>query len=119
LAELLRMPLPPDLVVWKRFSKAYCGPFHDRFPDDPGGVVYLLEMAADRIFDCRTSSFRTASKGALFETFLKVIDDDDGLGRIAFTPEEAEAALNFLVEQEMVVVDGDAVSVHPRFAHLA
>jgi hypothetical protein len=35
------------------------------------------------------------------------------------TLEEAETALRYLVRKKMVVVDGELVSAHPRFAYLA
>jgi hypothetical protein len=32
--------------------------------------------------------------------------------------ESAEEKLDFLAQQNMVVIDGDLISLHPRFAHL-
>jgi hypothetical protein len=71
----------------------------------------------DATFDPHTPAFHTASKAELFQTFVSRIETKDG-NRIGRTLDEAEAALRYLVEKEMVVVDGAAVSTHPRFAYL-
>jgi hypothetical protein len=45
---------------------------------------------------------------------MEPLELEDG-SFIAFTLDEATAALAFLVEQGMVVVDGDQVLIPPRF----
>jgi hypothetical protein len=53
----------------------------------------------------------------LLQTFTSRVEIKGG-NEISRTLEEAETALRYLVETEMVIVDGDVVSTHPRFAHL-
>jgi hypothetical protein len=50
-------------------------------------------------------------------TFVEPYEAEDG-SLITRTIEDASAALSFPVEQSMVVVDGDMISIHPRFAGL-
>ena len=45
---------------------------------------------------------------------MEPLEEEDG-SPVAFTLDEATAALAFLVEQDMVVVDGDQVLIPPRF----
>ncbi len=59
----------------------------------------------------------TPGKDALFAEFIEPYEREDGVG-IVRTPEEAETALRYLVKLDLVVVDGDTVSFHPRFADL-
>ena len=47
-------------------------------------------------------------------TFLAPFEEEDG-SSVTWTPEDADAALSVLAQQEMVVIDGDLISIHPRF----
>jgi hypothetical protein len=77
----------------------------------------LLSCVSEATFDPNRPAFHTASRAKLFQTFMAPVETKDG-SRITRTLDEAETALHYLVEKEMVVVDGDAVSTHPRFGHL-
>lgn len=100
-----------------RYFDAYLGPFHQQAHPECEFADELLDAVSDATFDPHTPAFHTASKAELFQTFVSRIEMKDG-NRISRTLEEAEAALHYLVEKEMVVVDGDAVSTHPRFGYL-
>jgi hypothetical protein len=57
------------------------------------------------------------SKADVFGEFMQPFDpeDDEPVPPKHETPESAEAALAFLVEQEMVEVAGDTITVPARF----
>jgi hypothetical protein len=100
-----------------RYFDAYLGPFHQQAHPECEYADELLEVVSDATFDPATPAFHTASKAELLQTFMSRIEIKDG-SDISRTLEEAETALRYLVKTEMVVVDGDVVSTHPRFAHL-
>ena len=113
----IRMPpVSASEAAWKKFRDAYLRPFHKRWPDadhDPG---YMLDIIADDIFDADTAAFRPASKKSVFDRFLEPLEDFDGSPDPSpLSPDQAEPALTFLIQEEMIVVDGDVIAVHPRF----
>jgi hypothetical protein len=108
-------PPSPDMVVWGRFSSAYNRPFHRQWPDNPGGVGEMVDIVSAAVLDMRAVAFRAVDKSETFTEFLEPLEDEDGTS-VTRTPEQAEAALAFLVEQAMVVVVGELISIHPRFS---
>lgn len=105
-------PVSASKTAWDKFGDAYSGPFHQRWPNHDAG--YLLDIISDDVFDADTASFRSASKKAVFDKFLEPLPDFDGSVEI-LSPDQADAALVFLLQEEMIVIDGDVISVHPRF----
>ena len=105
-------PVSAAEAAWDKFGDAYYGPFHKRWPNHEAG--YLLDIISDDVFNAGTASFRSASKKAVFDRFLEPLSDFDGSVEI-LSPAQADAALAFLIQEEMIVIDGDAISVHPRF----
>ena len=78
----------------------------------------LLDIESYATFDIHTLRFYPASKAELFQAFVEPVELLDGSQHVR-TLEEAETALRYPVKKKMVVVDGDLVSAHPRFAYLA
>ena len=105
----------PDTPL-SRFRRAYAGEFHARWPNRADGAGYLLDVVADTAIEQNDArvTFRPASKQMLIEHFVAPFEDDP-----VRTIEDAEAALRFLVEQEMIEIESDAVSIHARFAAAA
>ena len=77
----------------------------------------MLEIVSDAIVDLDMLRFRAVDKGAVLPMFAEPYEAENG-SLITRTSEDADAALSFLVEQSMVVVDSDMISIHPRFAGL-
>jgi hypothetical protein len=103
-------------VVWDRFSSAYNRSFHRQWPDNPGGIGEVVDIVSAAVLDMRAVAFRTADKSEIFTEFLEQpFEEEDGTS-VTRTPKQAEAALAFLVEQAMVVVKDELISIHPRFA---
>ncbi len=83
----------------------------------------MLDLIADAAFDTTGSgSLRPVSKADVFGEFMLPLHLDpvegwegEVLPPKHETPESAEAALAFLVEQEMVEVTGDTITVPARF----
>ena len=91
---------PPSaaMLAWRTFSDAYCRPFHQQWPGHPAGE--LLDIVSAGLFDADTRTFYTADKAEIFAEFLEPFEEEDGTS-VTRTPEQAEAALAFLVEQAM------------------
>jgi hypothetical protein len=98
------------------FRTVYHRPFLEQWPDQDTAVE-MLEIVSDAILDLDTLRFRAVDRAAVLPTFMEPYGAGDG-SLITRTSEDADAALSFLVEQSMVVVDSDMISIHPRFAGL-
>jgi hypothetical protein len=98
------------------FRPVYHRPFLEQCPDQDT-TVEMLEIVSDAILDLDTRRFRAVDKAAVLPTFVEPYEAEDG-SLVTRTSEDADAALSFLVEQSMVVVDGDMISINPRFAGL-
>lgn len=111
-------PVLPSDARWDRFRDTYLRPFYQQ--DHPGEecVREMLDLVIDRTTTYDMLSFYPVSKVTLVRGFVEPLEVEDGTFATR-TPEEAEVALRYLVEREMVVVEGDVVSIHPRFAYLA
>ena len=72
----------------------------------------MVDLVSDAGFDFATRTFRAVPKDKLFAEFMEPLEEEDG-SPVAFTLDEATAALAFLMEQGMVVVDGDQVLIPP------
>jgi hypothetical protein len=100
-----------------RYFDVYLHAFYQQAHPECEYADELLDLVSYATFDTHTARFHPTSKAELFQTFVDPLDLPDG-SRHVRTLEEAETALHYLVKKEMVVVDGDVVSTHPRFAHL-
>jgi hypothetical protein len=115
-------PLHADIALWRRFCAGYTAPFHEKYRDDsapaPPGAGFLLDLIAGAAFDT-TGNLRQVSKADVFGEFMQPFDPEDFPGEPVLpkheTPQSAEAALAFLVEQGMVEVAGDTITVPARF----
>jgi hypothetical protein len=108
----------PETVLWRRFRDGYSQPFQDH--SAPPGADYMLDLIAGAAFDTKgNGSLRPVSKADVFGEFMWPLDPEDWEGEVLppkhETPESAEAALAFLVEQERVEVAGDTITVPDRF----
>ncbi len=99
----------PEIVLWRQFRDAYSQPFQD--DSAPPGAGFLLDLIADAAFNTTgTGSLRPVSRADVFGEFMPLHLDpgEEREGEVLppkhETPESAEAALAFLVEQEMVEV---------------
>jgi hypothetical protein len=109
-------PPSPEEEAELAFDDAYTIPFHKKFPEPPHHAGYLLDLisAAAFAFSGGAPVLSSVSKATMFEQFAEPVGDpdvDDGPPTLA----DADAALAFLVEQEMVKVDGDQITVPARF----
>jgi hypothetical protein len=106
-------PLTAVQAAWQRFGDAYLRPFHRQWRDrEQAG--YMLDLVAEAIFDPDRFTFHAAEKEAVLPAFLAPSEEDDRTP-VNWTPEDADAALRFLIEENMVVMDGNLISIHPRF----
>jgi hypothetical protein len=103
--------------AWSRWIDAYTGPFHREW-EHHQAAGYMLDLVSGQIFDPATLAFRPVRKDEVFPEFMEPLEDDEKGTTTTWTLADAETALTFLVEQNMVVVDGDMIAVHPRFADL-
>jgi hypothetical protein len=116
------LPLSPEDVLWRRFVDGYTRPFHEKHGDSAaGGAGDMLDLIEEGAFVATgNGSLRPVSKADVFGDFMWPLDpedfpDDEPVPPNHETPESAEAALAFLVEQEMVEVTGDTITVPARF----
>ena len=101
-----------------RYVQDYLNAFYQQAHPECDHADELLDVVSYATFDSGSCRFQPASKADLFETYMAPVDMPDG-SRIVRTLEDAEIALCYLVKTAMVIVDGDVVSVHPRFGYLA
>jgi hypothetical protein len=105
---------PREFPLSAQFVDGYLRPFHAAWPDRED-ENYMLDLVSDACFDSRKPAlFQTVRKDELISSFTSPLEGDDG-SPIVSTREQAEAALAFLEEQDMVVIDGDQVSIPSRF----
>ena len=105
-------PLPPDLQAWRKFHDGYIVPFLAALEGDT--VAHeILDMIADRAWQYN-APLQAVSKAEVLRELAQPIDDLCP-GRPA---EEVERALAFLIEQGMVEVAGDQITVLARFQQI-
>jgi hypothetical protein len=102
-------PLPPEMRAWEKFRDGYTAPF---FAATEGDTVAheVLDMIADRAWHYN-APLQAVSKAEVLREMAQPIDALCP-GR---TTEEVERALAFLVEQGMVEVEGEQITVPARF----
>ncbi len=99
-------------VLWHRFTEGYTRPFHEKYGDSAaGGAGYMLDLIEEGVFVATGGgSLKPVSKAAVFREFVASLDPEDGI-----PARDAEAALAFLVEQGMVEVADDEITVPASF----
>jgi hypothetical protein len=117
--------MTPEELARRRFSELYTAPFFRQFGhDDPRRAGLMLDIIAEAAFNIiAAAAFNMSgpalaladmlvpvSRQAAFEEFMALVEEE---GKPPL--EMAEAALGCLVEQRMVLVDDDRITVHPRF----
>ena len=102
--------------AYVRFLDVYRRPFREQWPDQDAAAE-MLDIVSDAVLSLETLSFQAVNKDAVFLVFVEPYETHDG-SIITRTNEDAEAALSFLVEEAMVVLDGDLISISPRFADM-
>jgi hypothetical protein len=121
--KLLRIPseLEAEIDLWQRFEAGYTAPFHESFADDPLAAGYMLDLISDAAFvPVGSGALQPVSRADVFRQFIRPLDEDLSLREGDPPPkheslESAEAALAFLVEQGMVVVANDEITVPSHF----
>jgi hypothetical protein len=101
----------PETRAFEQFTEGYTRPFLQRFPNEED-ASYLLDLISDAAFTFYngTTAFRPVTKADMVREFMEPIR-----GEPANTPEKAETALTFLVQQGMVEVADDQIIVPTRF----
>jgi hypothetical protein len=106
------LPLSPEDVLWRRFVDGYTRPFHEKYGDSAaGGVGDMLDLIEEGAFVATGSGrLQPVSKAAVFREFMAPLDLEEEIAA-----RDAEVALAFLVEQGMVEVAGDTITVPASF----
>jgi hypothetical protein len=94
-----------------QFIDGYTRPFLQQFPNEED-ANYLLDLISDEAFTFYngTTAFRPVTKADMVREFTEPVR-----GEPPNTPQMAESALAFLVEQGMVEVADDQIIVPTRF----
>jgi hypothetical protein len=101
----------PRAVAYDKFFELYARPFFDKWPDEgPHQSVFMLDAIVRAAFDAWPPIASTVSKQSVFKTFTTDFEDVGPL-----SVETAEPALAFLVEEGMVLVDGDQITIPEQF----
>ena len=101
-------PTPEDLQ-WRRFKDGYLRPFIEKYPDEGGPLgasSYMLDLISDAAFV--DGNLRPVRKADVFREFMLDAEEEN-------LPDDPDAALAFLVDQGMVEVAGDTITVPARF----
>jgi len=103
---------PPEDVLWRRFVDGYTRPFHEKYGDSAAGSAGdMLDLIEEGAFVAAGSGrLQPVSKAAVFSEFMAPLDLEEEIAA-----RDAEVALAFLVEQGMVEVAGDTITVPARF----
>jgi hypothetical protein len=104
-------------IRWDRYREAIAAPFHRQSHPECDYAGELLDLIADAVYDTNTPQLRPANKDRLFAEFIEPFEAEDGTP-VVRTLEQAETALRYLAKRDLVIVDGNTVSSHPRFADL-
>jgi hypothetical protein len=100
-----------------RSKQIFQDEFYELFRSSmPVDTDLLIDILFENVFDWRTRTPSTASRDETFAEFTN--DEYRDEGEDLRTIEMAEIALGFIVEHEMVCVDGDEITLHPRFIPL-
>jgi hypothetical protein len=106
------LPRSPEDVLWHQFVDGYTRPFHEKYGDSAAGSAGdMLDLIEEGAFVATGSGrLQPVSKAAVFREFMAPLDLDEEIA-----VRDAEVALAFLVEQGMVEVAGDTITVPARF----
>ena len=106
------LPLSPEDVLWRRFVDGYTRPFHEKYGDSAaGGAGDMLDLIEEGAFVATGGGrLQPVSKAAVFREFMAPLDLEEEIAA-----RDAEVALAFLVEQGMVEVAGDTITVPASF----
>jgi hypothetical protein len=110
------------MVARDRFWRSFKGAFREAFPDDAEehDVEFLTDCIIGAMFPGIELTPQPASKQAVFADFTEPFDDE-GMPEFArpHTVEMAELGLAQLIERQLVVVEGDQITLHPRIVEAA
>jgi hypothetical protein len=106
------LPRSPEDVLWHRFVDGYTRPFHEKYGDSaPGSAGDMLDLIEEGSFVATGGGrLQPVSKAAVFREFMVPLDLEDDM-----PVRDPEAALAFLVEQGMVEVASDTITVPASF----
>ena len=96
----------------RRFVDGYTRPFHDKYGDSVAGSAGdMLDLIEEGAFVATGGGrLQPVSKTAVFREFMAPLDLEEEIAA-----RDPEVALAFLVEQGMVEVAGDTITVPARF----
>jgi hypothetical protein len=103
-----REPTPEELQ-WLRFNDGYLRPFLEKYPDEDGplgAAGYMLDLISDAAFV--DGNLRPVRKADVFREFMLDAEEEN-------LPGDPDAALAFLVDEGVVEVAGDTITVPARF----
>ena len=100
------------MSLWRRFVDGYTKPFHEKYGDSAAGSAGdMLDLIEEGAFVATGGGrLQPVSKTAVFREFMAPLDLEEEIAA-----RDAEVALAFLVEQGMVEVAGDTITVPARF----
>ena len=106
------LPRSPEDVLWHQFVDGYTRPFHEKYGDSVAGSAGdMLDLIEEGAFVATGSGrLQPVSKAAVFSEFMAPLDLEEEIAA-----RDAEVALAFLVDQGMVEVAGDTITVPARF----
>ena len=106
------LPRSPEDVLWHRFVDGYTRPFHEKYGDSAvSGAGDMLDLIEEGAFVATGSGrLQPVSKAAVFREFMAPLDLEEEIAA-----RDAEVALAFLVDQGMVEVAGDTITVPACF----
>jgi hypothetical protein len=105
------------MIAFHRFQKSFSKAFQEAFPHDADvhDVFLLADFIMGDMFSSVDLKLHPASKREVFAEFIEPFDDEEFLeDEEPHTVEMAELGLALLVERQLVVVDGDQITLHPR-----
>jgi hypothetical protein len=99
----------PNLEAYHRMRAAVVEPFYREHGESDAAAELLRDVISELWHAPITS--RADATARILEPFEEMDGTDP-----TFTPEQVEAGWVVLVEREIVAIDGDTVTVHPRIA---
>jgi hypothetical protein len=106
-----------ELRAFSQFRKSYTFPFYEKFSDKEG-AGFMLDLIYDSVVGLNDGqlTFSSVTKADLFEEFTQPTEGefiDDPITQ--YTADQAEEVIAFLLDQDMIEVDGDQIMVASRF----
>lgn len=108
-------------AAWHQFKNDYSDAVHQALPPGENDAAeFMAELISDAVFrfEAKVAGLEPTSKGHVFGIFTEGFELHDRTGPPVlqrYTMEEAEATLTQLVTHGFAEVEGDQITVPPRF----